>query len=140
MRMALFLALLAAACNEGVTCNTQNADVGDLCIPGAIAPDLPSVLDVKELCGLGCGAAPSCSALFRNGQVVLSLDQDVCNTDLTSACLDQGCLQRVMHCDLPALSTGDYALVVPGGPLRVLHVAAGGSASCRFPAADGGVQ
>jgi hypothetical protein len=138
--VVVFLALLAAACNEGVSCNTVNADVGDLCIPGSIAPDIPLVLDVRELCGLGCGTPPSCSALFRNGQVVLSLDQDVCNTDLNGICLDQGCLQRVMHCNLPALSAGDYTLVVPGGRPRVLHVAAGGNATCRFPAADAGVQ
>ena len=134
------LALLAAGCNDGISCDTRTANVGDLCIPSSLPPNIPAVLDVREACGPGCSGVPSCSALFRNGQVVLDVEQDVCSDSFTSRCIDQGCQQRVLRCVFPALPAGDYTLVVPGGPSRSLHVEQGGTASCRFPAADGGVQ
>jgi len=136
---ACVLLLLVAACNDGQTCNTQPVDLGDLCIPPSLAPDLGPVLDFRESCAPGCSSPPTCSALFTNGQVVIETEQDVCQNSLTANCLDQGCLQRVFRCALPALPAGDYTLVVPGGPSRTLHFAAGGVASCRLPLADGGV-
>ena len=72
-------------------------------------------------------------------QVVIETEQDVCSNSLTSSCLEMGCQQRVIRCALPALSAGDYTLVVPGGPSRTLHFAPGGVASCRLPLLDGGV-
>ena len=133
------LLLSAAACNDSQSCNTQAADLGDLCIPRTLAPDLGSVVDVRESCGPGGSPLPTCSAVFTNGQVVIETEQDVCSNSLTASCLDKGCLQRVFHCALPALSAGDYTLVVPGGPSRTLHFAPGGVASCRLPLLDGGV-
>ncbi len=133
------LLLLVAACNDGQTCNTQTVDLGDLCIPGSLAPDLGAVLDVRESCGPGCSSPPTCSALFTNGQVVIETGQDVCQNSLLANCLDQGCQQRVFRCALPPLPAGNYTLVVPGGPSRTLHFAPGGVASCRLPLADGGV-
>lgn len=141
MRLALCaVLLLAAACNDGASCDTQTVDLGDVCIPDALSPDLSAVVDVREACTLGCTAPSSCTALFRNGQVVLDVSQDVCSDTQTSTCFALGCQQRVLRCLLPALPAGDYTLVPPGSPARALHVAAGGTASCRFPAADGGVQ
>lgn len=137
---ACLLALLAAACNDGVTCDTTRADLGELCLPSTIAPDIPAELQVRELCGPGCADLPSCDAVYRNGQVVLQTEQEVCSTSFNSNCIDQGCQQRTIRCVLPALPAGDYTLLVPGGPSRTIRVAAGGSASCRFPATGGGVQ
>jgi len=137
--LAAALVLLAAACSNGVTCNTVTDDLGDLCVPAALAAGIPSVLDVRELCGAGCTGAPTCTALYRNGQVVLDVEQEVCSDTVTNACADLGCQQRVMHCVLPPLGAGDYPLVVPGGPPRLLRVQQGGTGSCRF-ALDGGVQ
>jgi hypothetical protein len=139
MRAACAILLLAAACSDNQNCNTVTANLGDLCIPGALAPDLGAVIDVREQCGLGCTSPPSCSALFDNGQVVLQTAQDVCSASQTAVCLDMGCQQRIVRCTLPALPAGDYTMVVPGGPPRTLHFAPGGVASCRLLLPDGGV-
>src|ERR1700674_5286564 len=141
--MRLFCAallFLAAACSNGLVCDTRTDDVGDLCIPATISPDIPSVVEVRELCAPACSGAPSCTALFVNGQVVLDIQQDVCSDSLTSACLALGCRQRVMTCVLPALPAGQYRLSAPGGSARLLRIAIGGASSCRLVAADGGVQ
>src|ERR1700687_3816444 len=132
------LLLLAAACSD-TTCDTRTADLGEICIPSSLAPGIPSQLDARELCGPGCSAAPNCSALYRNGSVFLAVDQDVCNTSSTAACVARGCEQRTMRCVLPALAIGNYPRVVPGGPLRLLRVQPGGSTTCRFIQADGGL-
>ena len=134
------LLLCAAACNDGNNCNTVTDDLGDLCLPPALAPGISSVVEVRELCGGGCTGTPSCTAFYRGGQVTLDVSQDVCSDSTTAGCIVLGCQQRIVRCVLPALSAGDYTLTVPGGPSRLLRVAAGGSASCRFTAADGGVQ
>lgn len=132
--------LLAAACNDGISCDTVTDDLGDLCLPATLAPGIPSVVEVRELCGAGCTGAPSCTALLRGGQVTLDVEHDVCSDSQTRSCIQLGCQQRVMRCVLPSLNAGDYTLSVPGGPSRILRVAAGGDSSCRFPASDGGVQ
>jgi hypothetical protein len=135
------LALLCAACSSnGATCDTKTDDLGEICLPAQIAPGIPAQFDVRELCSPGCSSNPSCSALFINGAVVLDVENDVCSDQLTSAtCVAMGCLQRTVRCDLPALGAGDYPLIVPGGPPRLLRVRPGGSSSCRFFDADGGV-
>ena len=137
---AALLLLAATACNNGITCDTVTDDLGDLCLPSTLAPGISSVVQVRELCGGGCTGAPSCSAFFRGGQVTLDVSHDVCSDSTAAGCLALGCQQRIVNCVLPALSSGDYTLAVPGGPARRLRVASGGSASCRFTAADGGVQ
>jgi hypothetical protein len=134
------LALLAAACGNGVTCDTRTDDVGEVCIPSTIAPGIPSQIDVRELCSPGCTDPANCSALFRNGSVVLDVEQDVCSDSFTSSCVALGCQQRTVRCTLPPLAAGQYALIIPGGPPHLLRVQPGGSSSCRFPSADGGVQ
>jgi hypothetical protein len=137
---ALALAIACAACSDAITCDGTTADLGDLCLPGAIAPGIPTTIDVSELCGRGCTDVPSCKALPRNGQVILDVQHDVCSNTVTRGCLNQGCLHRVIGCVLPALPEGDHVLIVPGGPSRLLRVRQGGQSSCRFPSADGGVQ
>jgi hypothetical protein len=134
------LLFLAAACSDANVCDTRTDDVGDLCIPATISPDIPSVVEVRELCAPACSGAPSCTALFVNGQVVLDITQDVCSDSLGSTCLALGCRQRAMTCVLPALPAGQYRLSAPGGSARLLRVGNGGASSCRFPTADGGVQ
>src|SRR2546430_1547624 len=104
MRPALAAAaLLLAACSDVVTCNTVTADVGQVCLPDSFAPDVASVIDVRELCGKGCSGTPTCTALFSGGRVVLDVSQDVCTDTQSSACIDFGCQQRVMRCALPPL-------------------------------------
>src|SRR6267143_134641 len=96
--------LLAAACNDTTSCDTKTVDLGSLCLPSAVAPGIPSQLDALELCGPGCSGTPTCSALFRNGTVVVSAEQDVCTQSLTASCVALGCQQRKLRCVLPALS------------------------------------
>jgi hypothetical protein len=134
-------ALLAlAGCNDVVSCETVTADVGLVCLPDAFAPDVSSVIEARELCGKGCSGNPACTALFTGGRVVLDVTQDLCTDAQSAACIDQGCLTRLMRCELPALPAGDYTIAVPGGPSQLIHVRAGGQSSCRFAETDGGVQ
>lgn len=137
---AAALVFTSACVDNGDSCDTRIVDVGDVCIPAAIAPGIPSVVEVRELCGNGCSTMPSCTALMRNAQVVLDVSQDICLSFQAANCLDQGCIQRVMPCTLPSLNEGRYTLDVPGGPSRTLFVQAGGVSSCRFTLSDGGVQ
>jgi len=134
------LALLAAACSDGTVCDTRVADVGEVCLPSFLAPGIPSQLDARELCTPGCSGVSTCSALFRNGSVILDVEQDVCSPSFTPSCIALGCQQRTVRCVLPALAAGQYSLILPGGPPRLLRVQQGGSSSCRFPSADGGVR
>jgi hypothetical protein len=133
MRTALLVAaLLLCACSDnGDVCNTSTSDVGVLCVPQPMAPGLNTNIQLRELCGRGCTDVPSCTAVFRNSQVVLNIEQTVCTSSLSGDCLSVGCQDRVVACTLPALNEGDYTLVVPGGPAQLLHVAQGGQSSCR---------
>ncbi len=141
MRLACAaLLLLAVACDNGDPCDTGTAQVGDVCLPATLAPDLPSVLEVRELCGNPCSGPPTCTALFRNGAVALDAQQEICASQQTSGCLQSGCRSAVMRCVIPALPAGNYALNLPGSPARLLRVAPGGQSSCHFTLADGGVQ
>lgn len=140
MRLLCVALLSLAACSDIISCQTQTADVGDVCLPDPLAPGIAAVIEIRESCGRGCSRQPSCQALFVNSQVVLDVTQDVCTDSQTAACIDLGCQQRVMRCQLPALNAGTYVLQVPGGPSRLLQVSAGGQSSCRFSLADGGVQ
>jgi hypothetical protein len=137
---ALFLALGAAACGNTISCQDQTDDLGALCLPGTVAAGIPATVEVRELCGLACTGVPGCTALLRNGQVVLDVRQEVCSDSATASCLNQGCQHRTIDCVLPALPAGDWTLIVPGGPARLIHVAGGGDSSCRFASPDGGVQ
>jgi hypothetical protein len=134
MRAAsLALVLLCFACSSnGDTCEDIPADLGELCIPDAIAPGLTTNIEVRELCGNGCSDQPSCTAVFRNAQVVLDTDLNFCASSQSAICLSAGCLHRTLSCALPSLSAGEYTLVVPGGALRTLHVQPGGLSACRF--------
>jgi hypothetical protein len=140
MRLACAALLLTASCVDVITCDTVTDDLGQVCLPAMLAPGITPVIEVRELCGMGCTGVPSCTALFSDGQVVLDVTHDVCSDSRSASCVDQGCQQRVMSCQLPALNAGTYVLAVPGGPTQVLHVGAGGQSSCRFTTADGGVQ
>jgi hypothetical protein len=144
MRLAalpLAAIVLCAACSDtGDVCDTGSSDVGALCLPRPIAPGIVSTIQLRELCGRGCSDLPSCTAVFRNAQVVLDVQQTTCNSQLTGQCLSQGCQTRVIPCALPSLAEGDYTLVVPGGLQQVLQVQTGGQSSCRILDADGGGQ
>ena len=141
MRLWAAALLLTCACDTtGDVCQTSTTDIGEICLPAALAPGIPSVVEVRELCGNGCSGTPSCTALLRNAQVSLDVTQETCASNFSATCLDQGCLQRVMRCVLPSLNEGRYTLAIPGGPARSIVVTAGGESSCRFTLADGGVQ
>lgn len=133
--------LLCAACSDNTdVCNSGSSDVGAICLPAPIQPGITTSIQLRELCGRGCSDLPSCTAIFRNAQVILDVSQTTCNSQLTSVCLAQGCQTRLIPCSLPALAAGDYTLLVPGGPTQILHVQTGGSSSCRLADLDGGVQ
>ncbi len=132
--VALALAGLAAGCGDGTTCNTVAADVGDLCLPDAIAPGNEAVIEVRELCGPGCAQQPGCGAQLENGQLVLDVHEDVCTGGFGPSCQYNPCQTRIVRCRLPALVEGDYAVVAPGSPGRVVHVRTGGQSSCSLPA------
>jgi hypothetical protein len=140
MRLLCATLLLLTACNNVVSCQDGTVDVGDLCLPDPLSPNVNVAIEVRELCGPGCSGVPTCTAVFRDGLVVLDITQEVCTTSQTASCIDLGCQQRVMQCSLPGLTAGTYTLQVPGGPNRLLRVASGGQSSCRFALADGGVQ
>lgn len=141
MRLLAAALLLTCACDtSGDVCDTKPTVIGDVCVPSTIAPGLPTVIQVREACGLGCSPMPQCSALMSNSQIALDVSGDQCQSDLAGNCLDMGCQQRVMRCVLPALPEGRYTLAVPGGPSRSLLVAAGGQSSCHFTLPDGGVE
>src|SRR5512140_2924237 len=107
MRLLVAALLFTCACdNTGDVCDTRTADLGEICLPATLAPGIPSVIDVRELCGVGCSSPPSCTALLRNSQVILDVTHDVCQSNFSGACLDQGCQRRVMRCVLPALEEG----------------------------------
>ncbi|HEX4386887.1 MAG TPA: hypothetical protein VH083_28225 [Myxococcales bacterium] len=142
MRNALLLAaLVCCACSDtGDVCSDGAADIGSYCLPEPMAPGNIAIIQLRELCGRGCSDPPTCTALFRNSQVVLDVGHTTCNSQLTAACESLGCLERIIPCTLPELSAGDYPLVVPGAPLQLLHVASGGQSGCRLRLPDGGVQ
>jgi len=111
-RLALLAALAAAACSDS-QCETGAANLSELCLPSSAAPDLSMVIEVRELCGRGCSGVPSCTALMRNAEVVLDVEQEICQEILTQECVDLGCIQRVIQCQLPPLKPGEYAVVAP---------------------------
>ena len=49
-------------------------------------------------------------------------------------CTLNPCQTRIVRCRLPALAAGDYTVVAPGSPLRIVHVRDGGQSSCSLPA------
>jgi len=139
--LAAALLLLTCACDSnGDSCDNKTADVGGVCLPAAVAPGIPSVIEVRELCGNGCSGLPTCTALVRNAAVALDVTNDVCASGQSAFCLNLGCQQRAIHCVLPSLNQGRYTLTAPGAPARTLVVQAGGESSCRFTLSDGGVQ
>jgi hypothetical protein len=142
MRNVLLLAaLVCCACSDtGDICQDHAADISSYCLPEPMAPGNIAVIQLRELCGRGCSDPPTCTALFRNAQIVLDVGGTTCNSQLTSSCIAEGCLERIIPCTLPELSAGDYPLVAPGAPLQLLHVASGGQSVCRLRLPDGGVQ
>jgi hypothetical protein len=139
--LAAALATALCACTDtGDICDSGTGAIGQICVPDPVAPSITTTIQMRELCGRGCSDLPSCTAVFRNAQVVLDVEQTVCNSQLTAACLSLGCLTRLVPCSLPSLPEGDYTLVVPGGPDQLLHVRSGGTSSCRLLDTDAGVQ
>lgn len=140
MRSLLCLALFASplACETG-GCHDITSDVGQLCLPASLAAGQETTIEIRELCGAGCSHPPGCTALLRNGVIELDVRQEICSEAQFFNCVSISCIQRVTRCKLPSLSAGDYTVVAPGAPRQLVHVVAGGDASCRFPLlADGG--
>lgn len=143
MRFALFLSAFFAAASAGcssTTCEDVSADVGSLCLPDTVAPNVSTVVEVREQCGRNCTLAPGCTATLRAGTVYLDLRQQRCSDTGFAGCDQTICQFRTARCLLPALAPGDYTLVVPGGDNRILRVRGGGDAACQLPVpTDGGV-
>jgi len=140
LRIAASLAALALAACSTDNCNTVVADVGELCLPQTAAPNVQLAIEARELCGRGCSHQPGCSAIMRNGQLVLDVSQEICQDVQFLNCIQLGCVTRTIRCTLPALPEGDYTLVAPGSPVQLLRVRGGGQTACHFPTpADGGV-
>jgi hypothetical protein len=139
VHLCLALVLLCAACtSNGDTCDDVPADLGDLCIPGTVAPNLTTNVQVRELCGNPCSDLPTCTAVFRDAQLYLDTNLNYCLSSQSASCLVGGCLHRTLSCALPAMKEGEYALIIPGGALRTIKVQQGGASACQFPAEDGG--
>lgn len=130
----LLVAALAFGCGDGTTCKSIAADVGEICLPDTLAPGSEAVIEVRELCGPGCAQAPGCGAQLSNGQLVLDVHEDVCTGGFGPGCTLNPCQTRIVRCRLPALVEGDYTVVAPGSPGRIVHVRAGGLSSCSLPA------
>lgn len=138
-RLLALLAAACAACGDVNSCETRVASSSDVCLPPALAPNVTSTIELRELCGPSCTALPGCTAILRNAQVVVDVEQEVCVPTSLVDCPLSTCQQRAFPCKLPPLTAGDWALTVPGAPARILHVREGGVTACRF-AADAGVQ
>ncbi|GAC1345164.1 MAG: hypothetical protein NVSMB23_20940 [Myxococcales bacterium] len=129
---ALAIHSLIASCSSD--CTNVAANVSAVCLPDVLAEGQVAVVDAREACGVNCARAPRCEAVLTNGTLLLTLREDEC-PNLYPGCEFAPCAQRVATCRLPALAAGDYPVVVPGSPGRVLHVrAAGGVSACRLPA------
>lgn len=131
-------ALGAGACSSN--CNNVSVDIAAACLPALAAQDSAIAIQVREACGTNCAGQPRCTAVLESGALVLEMTEDQC-PDPFSACASAPCQQRVIGCRLPPLGAGDYPVIVPGAPARLLRVrASGGAYSCTLPvAADGGV-
>ena len=135
---ALLVAALVWGCSSD--CNNVAADIGAACLPGVIAANLESLIQVRESCGTNCAQPPSCTAVLLSGAVVLELREDQCPM-LSPGCAQMLCMERVVNCKIPPLTEGDYPVVIPGSASRVLHVRdTGTERSCTLPAgADAGM-
>ena len=84
MRLLAAALLLTCACDtSGDSCDNKTADVGGVCLPATVAPGIPTVIEVRELCGNGCSGLPTCTALVRNAEVSLAVTNDVCASGLS---------------------------------------------------------
>lgn len=130
--LAALLALATASCGD--SCKWVTAEIGYACLPDLVAPDAAIALEVREACGTYCAQMPQCTAAFRGGQVLLELAENSCGDVNPSNCAPQSCMQRIVTCELPHLPVGDFPLVIPGSPDRLLRVREGGQVACRIPA------
>ena len=138
---ALCLSIAASAACSSTTCEDVEADIGALCLPDTIAPGVTSIIEVREQCGRNCTLAPGCTATFTAGSIYLDLHQQRCSDTGFIGCVLIACQSRTARCLLPALPTGDFPLIVPGGDTQILHVRNGGENSCHLPVPlDGGAQ
>lgn len=130
---ALLLACgaLLGGCSSD-SCDDVETEIGLVCIPDALAPQGPTVLQVRESCGKDCASGPTCTAVLVDGALVLTLHERQC---LSLGCSSSTCLQSVVSCTLPGLLPGDYPVVVRGGAPQLLHVRTGGAPSCLLPQA-----
>lgn len=114
-------------------CVNVAANISTVCLPSTLSAGQVAIVDAREACGVNCARAPHCDVVLTDGTLVFSLHEDECPS-LTPGCEFTPCAQRVAVCRVPALTAGDYPVVVPGSQGRVLHVsAAGGVSACRLP-------
>ena len=128
--LALLLAPALVGCGD--SCKRVSAAIGYACLPDLVAPESTVSIEVREACGTYCAREPTCNASFQGGQVFLELVQDSCGDVNPNQCATESCTQRVATCALPHLPVGDYPLVIPGSPDRLLRVRDGGQLACRI--------
>jgi hypothetical protein len=115
-------------------CTNVAANISAVCLPDVLAEGQGAVVDAREACGVNCARTPHCDVVLTNGTLVFGLHEDEC-PNLYVGCEFGACSQSVAPCRIPALTAGDYPVIVPGSQSRLLHVrATGGVSSCRFPA------
>jgi hypothetical protein len=126
---ALFLcAGSLAACSDD-TCFDVETQIGDACVPAAATAGSQTNIQVREACGTNCAQGQSCTAVFSNGTVVLTMHENHCYVG-NLACDGSECSQVVVSCTLPALAEGDYPLILNGGPAEILRVRPSGTGAC----------
>ena len=125
---------IALVCSCSSDCNNVDVDIGAACLPELAAANLGLLIQVRESCGMNCARTPGCTAVLRSGAVVLELSEDQC-PNLSIGCSQMLCQERVVSCKIPALTEGDYPVVIPGTASRVLRVRDGATLrSCTLPA------
>ncbi len=130
--IALLSLAALAACNDSV-CDEIETQIGDICVPSAIAANSEAIIDVRESCGSICAQAPSCTAVILDGAIQLTMREDQCSTTVAS-CIATQCNHNVASCALPLLGIGDYPVIVSGnGPSAILRVRATGTSGCHLP-------
>lgn len=120
------LALVAAACSP---CETIGPALSEACTPASMASDTEIEIEVREDCGTSCSEEPDCAAVVDLNTVTIVASQTECRQDCTP---DGSCRRRTARCLIPALSPGDYQVVIPGVGTRTLRAEPGAPATCTL--------
>lgn len=121
---ALLLLLVVWGC---LPCEDYGAELGDACLPQAMASNTELEIEVREACGSSCSEPPDCAAKLELDEITVVVSQRMCQESCEPTSV---CEYRATTCLLPALPPGDYMVNLPGLGRRPLHVQPGARASC----------